>query len=117
MSDATNPKNLFDEQPAGTVLPLGSVVLLHTDDATRPSPPVVVIGRGVLTERDGRTGLFDYAAVPYPQGLVDSNRVLFLNREDVARVLFVGYTDATEQRFEQDYDRLVAESGHQYLDT
>ncbi|MBT1174505.1 DUF4176 domain-containing protein [Bifidobacterium sp. LC6] len=91
------------------VLPLGSVVRLRDGgDAL-----LLVVSRAALTERDGHRGYFDYAAVVYPQGLVDSRRVLFFNREDVADVVFVGFVDDVERGFEQRYDDLVAAGGYE----
>lgn len=94
----------------GDVLPLGSVVRVEGNDAL-----MVVVARGALTEVNGRRGYFDYAAVLYPNGLVDAGHVLFFNRENIAEVVFVGFIDAAEQAFVSKYDELVSEAKYPKL--
>ncbi|MDO5688105.1 MAG: DUF4176 domain-containing protein [Pseudoscardovia radai] len=94
------------------ILPLGSVVhLVNGDESQR----LMIVGRGTLTEHEGVTGYLDYAAVLCPNGLIDSDHVYLFNREDVKDVVFVGFRDAREQLFEDDYDRRVAATRFQKL--
>ena len=98
------------------ILPLGSVIRLIDGD---PSQYVMIIGRGVLTTAEDKDkeheGYFDYAGVLIPTGLVDSSQVSFFNRENVKDVIFIGYRDALEQRYEDNYDSFVAASKFEKL--
>jgi len=69
------------------------------------------VSRGGLSEQEGKVGYFDYVSVPYPSGLTDSNEYAFFNREDVGSILFIGYRNATEQKFAESYDEMIAQSG------
>lgn len=91
-----------DEQ---IILPLGSIV--HVKGGTEEQR-LMIVARGSLTEVDGTTGYFDYAAVSCPEGLVDASQMLFFNREDVKDVVFVGFRDAREQFFAEHYDQVVS---------
>jgi hypothetical protein len=96
------------KEEKGQILPLGSVV-----ETKEGEIPLLIVSRGGLFEQDGKVGYFDYVSVPYPGGLTDSNEYAFFNREDVGTVLFVGYRNADEQNFAENYEDIIAKSGYE----
>ena len=86
-------------------LPLGSVVTLKGSQAK-----YILVGRG-LQVRHPKTReivFFDYAAVPYPQGLTGI-QVMYLPHGDIGKVVYQGYSDQE--------DRAAADSINEFLET
>ncbi|MGN1276879.1 MAG: DUF4176 domain-containing protein [Floccifex sp.] len=77
------------------LLPLGSVVRLK--GATRR---IMIVGR--LQNLKNQPELYDYAAVLYPEGLIDSEHFYVFNQEDIDCLFFIGLQDVEEfnYRFE-----------------
>lgn len=73
-------------------LPIGSVVLLK--GATKK---VVIIGYGVVEK--GKTTIWDYLGCAYPIGVISSEKNLIFNKEQVAKIIQVGYTDEEGEKF------------------
>jgi hypothetical protein len=84
------------------ILPVGSVVRLKNGDMK-----LVIVGRGQLYDNDGTIGYFDYAALAYPAGLVGEDEYAFFNDEDIAKVYFEGYRDASEKQFIAEYEEEI----------
>lgn len=72
-------------------LPIGSVVLM--DGGSRA---VTIVGC-MLREESGE--LWDYVGVPHPQGWSGPGSLMLLNRQDIARVLALGYMSPDGDRF------------------
>lgn len=70
---------------------LGSIVFLNGG-----IQKVLVISRAINVRRGDQTFFFDYAGVPYPEGLI-SDRVAYFNNEDIAKVVFEGYRDSDDE--------------------
>lgn len=47
--------------------------------------------------------MYDYSGCLYPQGL-DPNNVFYFNEENIDKVLFEGYKDEEEDRFQEVYN-------------
>ena len=92
------------------ILPIGTIVLTETGEI-----PLMIVSRASLYDDNGEIGYFDYAAVPYPEGMGNDNEYLFFNHEDIADVIYFGYTNSQEQVFAEQYDNLVESSGYQKL--
>ena len=85
-------------------LALGSVVTLNGG-----SRRVMVVGR---VQRDARTGIvYDYSGCPWPQGMVDSNKLIVFNRGDVAQVHGSGFVDEQESAWLRILDALKRRAG------
>jgi hypothetical protein len=95
-----------------SILPLGSIVQLVDGDSEQL---LLIIGRAVISNMDGKQGYFDYAAVLYPYGLVDPDQLSLFNMENVSKVIFTGYSDAKEVDYQEGYDQSVKESGFEQL--
>ena len=67
-------------------LPLGSIVLLK--DATRK---IVIVG--YLVKEESNNKYWDYLGAPYPLGVIDPNKNLLFDREQIDKVVFTGYSD------------------------
>lgn len=72
-------------------IPLGSIVLL--DGGTQK---LMVVARGLNVKRGNKTFFFDYAGVPYPQGLL-GNQVAYFNHENIRTLSFIGCNDGDNQ--------------------
>ncbi|MGC7561306.1 DUF4176 domain-containing protein [Pasteurella sp. PK-2025] len=81
------------------VLPLGSVVTLK--NAKTPAKFMIVVRNGLLS-MDGVMGYMDYVACLYPVGFQDKTH--YFNQEDISEVLFVGYVDDFERKYQADYE-------------
>ena len=68
------------------MLPIGSIV--RTEGAQRK---LMVIGRVVTTEE--KDTIFDYVGVPYPEGINDTDKMYFFNRDQIEELLFIGFQD------------------------
>ena len=77
---------------AKQLLPNGSVVTLK--GATKK---LMTIGIEVEMEGDEKT--YDYIAIPYPEGYIDSETMFLFMQEDIENVSFVGFVDAQLQVF------------------
>ena len=81
------------------VLPLGTVVQLR--DGVQK---LMIVSRTPLYNQNGTIGYFDYGACLYPRGLADQN-AFFFNAEDIKFVLFEGFQDEDEQKYNEQYAR------------
>ena len=77
---------------AKQLLPNGSVVTLK--GATKKLMTI-----GVEVEMEGDEKTYDYIAVPYPEGYIDSETMFLFMQEDIENVFFVGFVDAEMQVF------------------
>ena len=78
----------------GSLLPIGSVVLLN--GATRR---LMVCGR---VQTDISTGItYDYSACLYPEGIVDSSSLYMFNNDNIQKIFFIGFQDEEEIQFKQ----------------
>jgi hypothetical protein len=72
-------------------LPVGSVVRVRGQD-------VMILGRNVEDEASNR---YEYAIVPYPEGMTGRNDYYVCSRDDVQEVLHRGYINDMEERLEE----------------
>jgi len=85
-------KRRKENKMAKQLLPNGSVVTLK--GATKK---LMTIGIEVEMEGDEKT--YDYIAIPYPEGYIDSETMFLFMQEDIENVSFVGFVDAELQVF------------------
>lgn len=71
------------------LLSIGSVIALPDTDQS-----LMITGRLQICKET--KAVFDYSAVLWPQGLEDSASVYLLNHEQIAGVLFQGYSNEQE---------------------
>lgn len=86
------------------LLPLGTV--LYLKDGT---VKVVVINRAIVFEVDGEQQLFEYEGCRFPEGSNGDDGRFYFNNSDIEKVVYKGYEDEEEQRFQQVYADLLKE--------
>lgn len=81
------------------LLPLGTIVYLENG-----TKKIMVVGRGAVLEDEdsGEDVYFDYMGTPYPEG-IDPENAIFFNEDNVDEVLFTGFKDEEETRFQKLY--------------
>lgn len=84
-------------------VPIGSVVLLKGG-----SRKVIIIGRALNVENNGKKFFFDYGGVPYPEGLT-GDQLAYFNNDDIAKVVFEGYKDVDDENVVKNINRYLEE--------
>ena len=74
------------------LLPIGSVVLLK--DATKK---LMIIG--ILQVDQNKNTLYDYLAVPDPEGFLGADTNFLFQHEDINDVIFTGYRNPEQDTF------------------
>ena len=83
-------------------LPLGSVVLLK--DANRP---LVIIGYTVVEEGNNR--VWDYLGCAYPVGVIGNDKNLLFQKQQIEKVLFIGFSNEEGKQFLTELDTTIEE--------
>ncbi|MFU2181734.1 DUF4176 domain-containing protein [Streptococcus pluranimalium] len=87
------------------MLPIGSIVYLKEG-----SRKLMVLNRGALLEQSGEKLLFDYSGCIYPVGL-DAERILYFNEENIDKVVYEGFKDDEETRYQELYTEWLEING------
>lgn len=80
------------------MLPIGSIVYLNEGTSK-----IMILNRGPIlpSEESEDEGIwYDYSGCIYPQGL-DPNNVLYFNEENIDEIVFEGFKDGEEERFQK----------------
>lgn len=83
----------MSEVDGSSFLPIGSVVVLKDGNM-----PLMIFGRVQQALEDGC--IWDYAAVPYPEGNSDKDHTYLFNRDQVDKLLFIGFQTEIEERLQ-----------------
>ncbi len=86
-------------------LPLGSVITLKNG-----SKRLMIVGR--LQNQIGSNDIYDYAAVLWPEGLVDSKHFYLFNHEDLDKLYYIGLQDMEEFQFRPVLESKLNETVH-----
>lgn len=82
------------------LLPIGSVVLLKGGEKR-----IMIIGR--IQTKAGEDTIYDYSAIYYPQGMIDSKSIFFFNRDAIDKICFKGFEDEEELELRKNvFDKL-----------
>lgn len=84
-------------------IPLGSVVILKGG-----VQKALVIARAINVKHNDKVFFFDYACVPYPQGLV-SDQIAYFNHDSIAKVIFEGYHDVEDEAMVENINLYLSE--------
>lgn len=87
------------------VLPIGSIIYLKEG-----TQKLLILNRGPQIELNGKIQMFDYSACVYPVGLV-VEQILYFNTENIDKILFEGYSDEDEVRFQELYQNFLKTEG------
>ncbi|MFW3590689.1 DUF4176 domain-containing protein [Staphylococcus caprae] len=77
---------------------IGSIIYLKEG-----SQKLMIINRGPIVEIDDQKYMFDYSACKYPVGVVE-DQIYYFNDENIDKVIFKGYTDQDEDRFQEIFE-------------
>lgn len=85
-------------------LPIGTVVLLKGGKKELMITSFCPVPSGEVYNKDGKVELekdqiFDYAACPYPEGMVSSDQIFVFNHENIEKVCFKGYETEQSKQF------------------
>lgn len=83
------------------MLPIGSIVYLREGTSK-----IMVLNRAPIlpSNETGEEGLwYDYSGCFYPQGL-DPQNVFYFNEENIDEVVFEGFSDEEEERFQRIFE-------------
>lgn len=73
--------------------------IIYLKDGTRQ---MMILNRGPIVVIENEQRYFDYSACEYPTGLIQ-DKILYFNEENIDEVIFKGYSDDKEKRFETVY--------------
>ncbi|HZW67281.1 MAG TPA: DUF4176 domain-containing protein [Pseudogracilibacillus sp.] len=90
------------------MLSIGSIVYLKEG-----TNKIMILNRGPIINVNNEASIFDYSGCLYPQGLVPEN-VFYFNRENIDEIVFEGYADEEEERFQKVYDDWMAENKNRF---
>jgi len=79
------------------MLPIGSIVYLKKGIAK-----TMIMNRGSIIKIENEEQIFDYSGCVYPVGFMADN-IYYFNEADIDKVVFEGYTDSEEERFQEIY--------------
>lgn len=105
---ATIDKKELNNVEVSETLPLGIIVTLKEGDQE-----LMIINRGVLADVEDTHLLFDYSACLYPNG-ADVNTIYYFNQENIDKVLFEGYKNEDEEKFQRLLKEWKKEKGKIY---
>lgn len=54
--------------------------------------------------------IFDYIAVPYPEGHIRPDYSIFFNKEDIEEVMHVGYATPEDEKLREEADTRLKEN-------
>ena len=78
------------------LFPIGTVVRVGIGEDL-----LMIITRLPLTIKDGQKGYYDYGACLYPTGVEANDDPYLFNHEDIAELLFIGYSNAQEEKLQE----------------
>ena len=79
---------------------IGSIIYLKEG-----SQKLMIINRGPIVEIENQKYMFDYSACKYPIGVVE-DEIYYFNEENIDSVIFKGYSDQDEVRFQELFDNM-----------
>lgn len=81
-------------------LPIGTVVMLK--GATKK---IMIMGYCPIEKE--KNEMYDYSACLYPEGLVDSSKILLFNHDKIEQVYFVGNSDEEYQKINEQMKQML----------
>ncbi len=86
-----------------SLLPIGTVVTLKESDQE-----YMIVGMG--QELEGKEGVvYDYTAVPWPQGYLEADKCVLFNRDKIDKTLFTGYETELQQKISEEITKAIDE--------
>lgn len=91
-------------------LPIGTVVNIKGSEQN-----FMIVSQFPLTIKEGEKGYYDFGAVLLPHGLTDT-KLFYFNKEDIEKLIFLGYIDVEFQNFSNNYHQLLENISYKKLD-
>lgn len=88
---------------------MGSIIYLKGGNNQK----LMVLSRGPQIKIANEIKMFDYSSTPYPTGL-SLDKVIYFNSENIEEVLFEGYSDMDEERFQELYQQWLETEGENF---
>ncbi len=82
-----------------TILPIGTIVTLK--NATKR---ILVIG--YYPQEVGSDTVYDYSGVPFPEGLVDSKKILLFNHKQINEINHFSINDEETKKFFEEIEKV-----------
>ena len=79
-----------------TFLPIGSIVTVGKSDKK-----LMITGFCISPKNNEKKEVFDYIACFWPEGIIDTDKNLLFNHNDIREVLAEGYSDEEEFQFKR----------------
>ncbi|MBC1948961.1 DUF4176 domain-containing protein [Listeria welshimeri] len=89
------------------MLSVGSVVYLNEGRVK-----IVIMNRYPLVESENKKIYFDYMSSKFPEGL-DPKQTIYFNEENIDSIVFEGYQDDEEKRYQLVLQELVENSEYE----
>lgn len=86
---------------------IGSIVYLKDGHQK-----IMILNRGALYQTETKQVRFDYSGCLYPIGL-NPEQIFYFNEENIDKVIFEGYYDEEEERFQDLFKKWETEEGAQ----
>ena len=80
------------------LLPIGSIVLLKNGEKK-----LIIIGIKPV-DKTNNNAMYDYLAVPYPEGYIKDTLTFFVNHDKIEQVIARGYEDEERTEFIEKLD-------------
>ena len=74
-------------------LPIGSVVLL------KEGLKKLMITGYCITKKNDKTKIYDYIACLYPEGIIDTEKNILFDHENIERIYAIGYIDDDQKQY------------------
>ena len=74
-------------------LALGTIIKVR--DTEKKS---MIVGRGLKLIQNEEEKIFDYGAVPYPEGII-GDQLCYINHVDITDVIYAGFKDEDDEKY------------------
>lgn len=87
-------------------LPIGTVVILKNGKKPVMITSTCVVATGEVYDKNGKVEntkkVIDYGACFYPEGILQSDRTIAFNHENIEKVCYMGYQTDEQKKFSDD---------------
>lgn len=85
-------------------LPIGSVVLMKGANKR------VMITGFCVSSKVSKTQMFDYIGCLYPEGIMDTEKNLLFNHDDIDKIFWIGYSDDEDKKFKESLNEALKQN-------
>ena len=85
-------------------LPLGTVVILRNAEKR-----TMIIGYTVVVE-EKRDKIYDYIGCPYPEVIINLEKTMAFDNEDIEKIYYTGYNNEESEEFHNKLEKYVLDT-------